>query len=1233
MSTKNHKGDFVASSESTGGGGFAFEWRMQAFFAVLMLCDAELAVLPGKKIIRIEFQTRHKNCALDDTRLVLVDDSGKESQALVQIKESLTFAPTNDDFRETVEAAWSDFTDKELFKKNVDVCLMVTGPLSAKDRNSLERLCNHARTRRFEIVDKELQENIGFSSGQTELYSRIKKIVCEKYGQVVDETTFAGFLAHIYPLQPDSLFGNGLLESYVYALLKRHFEGASPRLLFDSIIKKMSDRDRTRGEWSKEQLVKELATGCVTVKCTPNEENNVAVVKADDGSEDVKHKPNSLQTDNEHKQPIPTKVLVSNKNDLALLSLIGSWNETVDADKRLLCAVLSCDEESLDRKLYEFADMDLIASQDGVSHIAQRRKMWRATAKTISKQSINRFIVCAKKELSRIDMALDVPSQERFMSGDSNRDEFASTILREGIARGIAMLAVDYKYCTRVSASERASIGWKFTRSLLWNVDWRTWATLDEDIRYIAEVSPDEFLDCLRKFLRKKKNGLDVLYSQDDGTFTSRTYIVGILDALVSLAWIPSLIGEAINILVEMVRRDTGGQWHPRPIDKLRYILHPISPHTWASETRRVSIIKGVLRRIDDATAWRIVEALLPAEHYSFLAASTGPIFRANGRTEELPKRTYKQLWDEYSAYCTMAVGLLGIKRERLGKLINAAIECWPNVSFDELVSYVKNIKPRLDKEVCFEVWSSLRNAIYYGRLHSKGDAEKSWRVRRIKAYGDLETLYKPDDIMYRSRVLFSWRDELYDKELNDLSDEDIRKQQEVAVSDMWRKYGSDETLAFACKTDKPELVGHLLGLICGQYDDNKLLPKYLTAAESDFYPAIAGYVTGRFKGNSWKWVDSLGFAQWNPDATATLLVMLPFRKDVWMRLDAMLGKDKSLYWSKIIHPYVATEADVHDAVEGLLSVGCGYKALDIVAHYVILNRGEVLDEARQIMKAFVEGRVKDAPKSITYHNIGEVITLIQASEAVPDEEKAQIEWMFIDLVDWQGGHGFKASALCAKLARDADFFCEAVRTVYLPEKQAKKIKEERENNPLPDKEQHRIENVWKLLEYGLIPPGFNKEGAFNPDEFIRWTRRVLSVGRKEDRLSSTKGVLGRMFFAAVGKGGDFWLPHEMAALMEKKGNDRMLRSFGVAMFNSRGVHDFDKTGKEDSELAAKYETMAEEAEGFGYNGLAREVRRVAKFIKQDWERTHNEDKSLDACFDASKEDKDQSRLESSDDE
>ena len=1236
----------VATSESTGGAGEGFENRVNGLFAVLMLCNGELAILPGLKVSRLEFQTKDKGYKLDDTLIVLRDSTGNETKILAQIKRSLSLIRGNKKFRKTIADAWGDYNNRLLFNKIKDYCLLATGPLSRNDTNAIGWLCNRVR---YCDVEDEFEDRIlnspAISLPHKELYKTIKQFIQDsENGSVVAGREIKRFLSHFLALQPDCFYRNGIAESFAYSLLSKTFPGRRPEDLFNSILDIVSAAKETSGVITYDGLSGRLglaAEECrgiadvnfVTLSQIQKTGTEIGTTGTSPGvSSEKEMHDDKRQNEDTNKQLKMVLAKVPKKDKIALLSLIGTWNETVEADKKFLCNVLSESEEGVDRFVLSLTDLGLVDTKCGISHVVQRRRVWRLTANTITKLNINRFISCTKTELSHIDASLNINPDERFMSGVSGREDFASKVLREGIAKGVSMLAVDSRFCSKVAYSDQTSWGWKFLRYILGKSDWRIWATLDDELRYLAEVAPEEFMRCLRTFIGKRKGGLSALYDQETGGLMLRTYSVGLVEALGCLAWIPSLLGEVVSVLAEMVKRDPGGQWHPRPLDKIRYILHPIAPHTWASQTRRVSVVNGILHRFDNDTSWKVVETLLPLGYYSFAVSSNFPIFRGNGKSEKLPRRTDKEVWDEYTEYCKMAIQLCGSKTDRVGQLINDALHRWSDDSFYALVSHVKDISSKLKKENKFEIWRSIRNALYYANL-SNQNKSKNWITERIDSYKVLEDLFQPTDVMLRSRVLFTWRDELYDKRLNDCSDEDIRKQQDDAIAAIRRLKGSEAALVFASKTDKSEFAGYLTGLISDNRDDQRLLPRLLSESKDGLYWPVSGYVSGRFESEGWGWVDSIDMSKWSSESIATLFVMLPFRKDVWTRVSETLGENKKLYWNKKEHPYVAEISDVHDAVDGLLSVGCGYKALDIVVHFIISKKGDVIEESRKIMKAFVENRVSDNPTTMTYHNVGKVITYIQAAKSVSDDEKAQIEWTFIDFADWHGEHGFKVVFLGAQVAKDADLFCEAVKTVYLPEKDAKKIKEQRRDNPLPNEEQHRIENVWSLLEYGMHAPGFATDGKFNPADFGRWVKKVLSKAKKEDRLSSTKSVLGRMFFNAIGKGDDFWLPHEIASLMEKKGNDGMLHSFEVAMFNSRGVYAVDKTGKEDATLAAKYEKMADEADGFGYNGLARVVRHVANYIKEDWKLSKNEDNTLTAYFDANKEDMEQSRIEEPDEE
>ena len=66
MNSSKSKHKRVAPSESTGGAGEGFENRVNGLFAILMLCNGELSILPGLKVSRLELQTRDRGYKTDD---------------------------------------------------------------------------------------------------------------------------------------------------------------------------------------------------------------------------------------------------------------------------------------------------------------------------------------------------------------------------------------------------------------------------------------------------------------------------------------------------------------------------------------------------------------------------------------------------------------------------------------------------------------------------------------------------------------------------------------------------------------------------------------------------------------------------------------------------------------------------------------------------------------------------------------------------------------------------------------------------------------------------------------------------------------------------------------------------------------------------------------------------------------------------------------------------------------
>jgi hypothetical protein len=149
--------------KSTGGAGFAFETKVDAFFAAAMLADGD-AFQVGK-IGRLEFQRSANGWLLDDLVLTLETDGGR-AHCAVSVKSGIQFsggrAPTD-----IVEPAWEQFLGDgcPAYDRDRDPLALACPPLDSRVRADLVELQRLAREQDPEELAARL-EAPGYVSGE-----------------------------------------------------------------------------------------------------------------------------------------------------------------------------------------------------------------------------------------------------------------------------------------------------------------------------------------------------------------------------------------------------------------------------------------------------------------------------------------------------------------------------------------------------------------------------------------------------------------------------------------------------------------------------------------------------------------------------------------------------------------------------------------------------------------------------------------------------------------------------------------------------------------------------------------------------------------------------------------------------------------------------------------------------------------------------------------------------------
>ena len=502
----------VVSSELTGGAGTDYEHEIQGLFAVLMVCDGELAAFPNLKISGLEFQTHDKGYCLDDV-LVLFSDAGRMSNRLLcQIKRTIKLTKSCRDFTDTVQAAWLDFHNKEIVNPAADAFAIVTGPMSAEDNKLLGRLFDQARRQPADSFIKRMTCGAGLSARQISLYEMIKECVeAQEGGRVADEELYE-FLKRFYILQPDTWYESGMVESYALSLLKKQFPDMPPRSVWNAILRSMSKWNSAAGVMNRDALIKETKSAC---GIRDAEDALKSVVKVE--SQFV-----ALQSASVGQAQV-------RRDRLALLALAGMWQDDNEVDREFLKTIVGVDDKGLCDLEQELARLNpsLMTISGGFARIVNRRGLWRVAAGALQGQEIDKFLSSAVQLLRKTDERFELDPEKRLPYFE-NRTAKASKLLREGVAQGLALLGAENKFCTCVALPKRESCVTLCVRKIFEKSDWKVWATLDDLLPLLAEAAPEEYLSCAQRFLKKKTGGLGALYEQErPGLIFNPTYVTG----------------------------------------------------------------------------------------------------------------------------------------------------------------------------------------------------------------------------------------------------------------------------------------------------------------------------------------------------------------------------------------------------------------------------------------------------------------------------------------------------------------------------------------------------------------------------------------------------------------------------------------------------------------------------------------------------------------------------------
>jgi len=188
-----------------------------------------------------------------------------------------------------------------------------------------------------------------------------------------------------------------------------------------------------------------------------------------------------------------------------------------------------------------------------------------------------------------------------------------------------------------------------------------------------------------------------------------------------------------------------------------------------------------------------------------------------------------------------------------------------------------------------------------------------------------------------------------------------------------------------------------------------------------------------------------------------------------------------------------------------------------------------------------------------------------------------------------------------SKLANDPEFFCEVLKLVF------RSRKEDKPEIELTNEFKGIATNAWHLLHKWKTLPGMQKDGTVNEANLLDWLQGVKQLCTESGHLEVALISIGKVLIHSPADPDGLWINRAIANVLNDRDSEDIRDGYRSGLYNARGVHWIDPTGKPEKDLAEEFYQKAEDVENAGYQRLAATLRELADSYEWESDRIVNE--------------------------
>ncbi|KJZ21860.1 XRE family transcriptional regulator [Tritonibacter mobilis] len=887
-------------------------------------------------------------------------------------------------------------------------------------------------------------------------------------------------------------------------------------------------------------------------------------------------------------------------------ALAGSWVERDNIDDRTILELLGDFREGEAETIRD----DLLALNDApitrygyVNVVVSQIDALFAVGQYIDRGDLDRFFQLLPELLGERDPALDLPQDQWYMASVLGRSRSFSGALLSGLGDALCILSVyGAEICGDRLVADLSYRAAQVVRSLMQGADEERWLSIRGHLRALAEASPSAFLDCLEAELLEPEPAIRAIMGTTEGVVSGECLRTNLLWALELLAWNPDHFSRVVEIVFDLRRLEVKDNWSNSPKSTARSLFLAWLPATTLGADQKMSILRRLSARYRHPVM-DVCVSLLPRNGMNAASRTARPKWRV--LDAEVPTPTISDVRMAEVEASRILLDMAPFQKSELERLLDVAT-CLCSDDLSRLVIEVENWSQAATDEDKAELRHNLRQCDVH-RVFQEVDEDE----QLSSAFRRMEKALLPQSPTARHRWLFEnsfveWRALLDDEESGRLSwqerDKRVKERRREAVADIREQLGEDTILPFALSVKHPELVAEVLvsqdaavpmatywvsAALQSETNDRSsaFLGQLLwSAGRIDLAAVVAGLeAQGALNCEA----ERLRFAE-----------HLPGHSIGWNVAES-LGEDAaSAFWNSVsIRIYDDTPLDEMEyAAKKLLRHQRPKSAFSTFCLFV-----DKLSAARwvEILQAVVRGEEPNGP-SLNSHALGEVFQLLDAEEAISDDQIAYLELPFVRILRTHGSERHKRTlAIHRQLACDPQYFVEMLCWRYPRSDGSDQV----------ELEEHSVERqkffedlAYHTLEGWGKVPGCDDDGVMCPDDFIAWTdtafRLAVDAGRNELAEIHFSALLAKM---ARSRPWANWLPNVVLDYLDRSEHAGLREYFCVGVRNARGMtcrYPYDG-GAQERKLAGRYRELATRY-GSSHPRLSESLKSIAEGYEWD---------------------------------